>query len=263
MPPRGPRRTPGLRRDEVAQLAGVSVEYVIRLEQGRAGHPSRQVLDALARALRLKPAERDHLLRLAGAMPEAGAAVPQHVPPSVRRLVERLDDLPVAVFDAAWTLLSYNRLWAALLGEQPADRGYAGNLLWRLFTTPAASGPVLRTPEERETFLASAVADLRLAAGRYPHDDRLRQLIVDLRGSSTDFARLWSEHAVAPYVSDRKTVAHPELGLLTLDCDVLTVTGSDLRIVVYTAAPGTPEADALTLLAVVGTHRLSGAPPPA
>ncbi|HEY0559351.1 MAG TPA: helix-turn-helix transcriptional regulator [Frankiaceae bacterium] len=256
VPHRGARRTPGLRRDEVALLAGVSVEYVIRLEQGRARHPSQQVLDALARALRLSEAEREHLLRLGGVTPAVAGEVPRHLPPSVHRLLRRLEDVPVAVYDAAWTLLSWNRPWTVLLGE-PQEPGRARNLLWQLFTAPAEDSRIVRTEEERQTFAASAVADLRAAYGRYPADPDMQALVADLRRASHRFAALWESHAVQPQASARKTIAHPEVGLITLDCDVLTVAGADVRIVVYTAEPGTAEADALALLRVVGTQAFS------
>jgi transcriptional regulator with XRE-family HTH domain len=256
LPARGPRRTAGLRREEVAMLAGVSVEYVVRLEQGRARHPSRQVLEALSRALRLSSAEREHLLQLAGAAPTVPGTVPRHLPPSVHRLLERLDDVPVAVFDAGWTLLSANRLWAALLGDLDERHGRHRNLLWRALTAPAEELRVVRSAEEQDAFLASAVADLRAAAGRYPADEELRRLVADLCRVSDRFKALWESHQVAAHVSERKTIAHPDIGLITLDCDVLTVAGADLRVVVYTAAPGTADADALDLLRVVGTQAL-------
>jgi transcriptional regulator with XRE-family HTH domain len=256
VPYRGARRTPELRRDEVAMLAGVSVEYIIRLEQGRARLPSRQVLDALARALRLSAAEREHLLRLGGVTPAEAGEVPRHLPPSVHRLLRRLDDVPVAVYNAAWTLLSWNRPWPALFGE-PQQPGRARDLLWQLFTAPARDSRVVRTDEERQAFAAAAVADLRAASGRYPADPDMQALVADLLRASSRFAALWESHAVEPQASSRKTIAHPEVGLVTLDCDVLTVAGADLRIVVCTAEPGTAEADALALLRVVGTQAFS------
>lgn len=258
LPRRGVRRTAGLRRDEVAVLAGVSVEYVVRLEQGRARNPSRQVLDALARALRLSLPERQHLLRLAGAAPSTGDAVPQHLPPSVHRLLERLGDVPVAVYDAAWTLLSWNGLWAALFGHPAGEAGRERNLVWRLFTGPAHESRIVRTAEERQAFEASLVADLRAAVGHYPADPGLQALVADLCRVDEHFAALWEAHAVDAQVSERKTIAHPEIGLVTFDCDVLTVAGADLRIVVYTAAPGSADAEALDLLRVVGTQVLRG-----
>jgi PAS domain-containing protein len=172
------------------------------------------------------------------------------------RLLRRLDDVPVAVFDAAWTLLAWNPPWAALFGE-PCRPGRARNLLWQLFTASAGDSPVVRTDEERQAFAASAVADIRAASGRYPADPYLRALVADLRRVSSRFAELWESHAVHPQVSSRKTISHPEVGLVTLDCDVLTMAGADLRIVVYTAEPGTAEAEALRLLRVVGTQAFS------
>jgi transcriptional regulator with XRE-family HTH domain len=247
LPRRGARRTPGLRRDEVAVLAGISVEYVVRLEQGRASNPSHQVLQALARALRLSAAEREHLLRLSGPTPVVADAVPRELPPSVHRLLRRLEDVPVAVYDATWTLRSWNHPWAALFGDPPApDRDR--NLLWQLFVAPAQDSRVVRTDEERHAFAASTVADLRTASGRYPADAQLQALVADLGRASSRFAALWASHAVQPQVSARKAIAHPEIGLVTLDCDVLTVAGADLRVVAYTAEPGTPDADALALL---------------
>ena len=116
---------------------------------------------------------------------------------------------------------------------------------------------VVRTDEERQAFAAAAVADLRAASGRYPADPDMQALVADLLRASSRFAALWESHAVEPQASSRKTIAHPEVGLVTLDCDVLTVAGADLRIVVCTAEPGTAEADALALLRVVGTQAFS------
>jgi hypothetical protein len=181
----------------------------------------------------------------------------------VHRLLRRLDDVPVAVYDAAWTLLSWNRPWAALFGE-PCASGRNRNLLWQLFTAPAAASRVVRTDEERQAFGASVVADLRAAHGRYPGDRELQALVADLRHASGRFAGLWESHAVEPQSGARKTIAHPQIGLVTLDCDVLTVSAADLRVVVYTAEPGTAAADALALLRVVGTQaltRMSPRPP--
>jgi hypothetical protein len=196
------------------------------------------------------------LLRLGGVTPAVAGEVPRHLTPSVHRLLQRLDDVPVAVYDATWTLLSWNRPWLALFG-QPQEPGRARNLLWQLFTAPARDSRVVQTDEERQAFAAAAVADLRAASGSYPADPGLQALIADLRRASSRFAALWESHAVEPQASSRKTITHPEVGLVTLDCDVLTVAGVDLRIVVHTAEPGTAEADALALLRVVGTQAFS------
>ena len=245
------RRTPGLRREELGALAGLSVDYVTRLEQGRARRPSTQVLGALARALRLDDDERAHLFRLAGAAPPGPDQVPTHLPPSVQRLLDRLVDVPVSVWDAAWELLAWNPLWAGLMGEPSPTPGRQRNLLWNHFT--GGTGPLVRSEDDVRAFEEAAVADLRAAAGRYPGDPDLRRLLADLRRTSDRFREVWDAGAVGVHRSDRKTIRHREVGVLTLDCDVLTVQGSDLRIVAYTAPPGSRGADALALLRVMGT----------
>ncbi len=134
-------------------------------------------------------------------------------------------------------------------------------MLWRHFT--GQPGRVTHTPEQEAAFEASAVADVRSAAARYPNDTNLRRLIAALRATSSQFAGLWNARAVGTHDADRKTIHHPDIGPLTLDCDVLTVHGSDLRIVAYTAAPGSEAADKLKLLAVIGTQAMAehrGAP---
>jgi transcriptional regulator with XRE-family HTH domain len=255
LPHGGHRRAAGLRREELAMLAGLSSDYVTRLEQGRAQAPSPQVLTALARALQLSDAEREHLFLLAGQRPPAGDRMPGYVTPGVQRLLDQLDGTPVGVHDAAWTLLAWNDLWAALNGDPARLRGRDRNVLWRFFTGQPSR--VSQTPEQRAAFEASTVADLRSATARYPADPGLRRLVSDLRAASGEFARVWDERAVGRHESSSKTFTHPAAGELTLDCDVLSAPGSDLRIVAYTAAPGSEAASKLRLLAVIGTQELA------
>ncbi|MEV4050401.1 helix-turn-helix transcriptional regulator [Amycolatopsis sp. NPDC049688] len=251
LPAGGRRRAAGLRREELAQLAGISADYVIRLEQGRATTPSAQVVEALARALRLPQEERAHLFRLAGLAPPGPGTVPRHITPSVHRLLDRLAGTAVAVFDAAWNQLLANPLYTALMGERHGDdlNGVRRNFL-------GPDSRVRYTPESRRALEAALVADLRRTAGEYPADLELRALIADLRRRSARFAQLWDSGAVGRHEAARKTVDHPDVGALTLDCDVLSVAGSDLRIMVYTAEPGTEDADRLALLGVIGTQSL-------
>ncbi|MGW5175343.1 helix-turn-helix transcriptional regulator [Streptomyces sp. NPDC004082] len=256
LPAGGQRRAAGLRREELALLAGISVDYVTRLEQGRASHPSAQVVAALARALRLSDTERSHLFRLAGLAPPGPETVPGHLTPSVQRMLDRLTGTPVAVYDAAWTLLVANAAYAALMGDVSGWRGHQRNGVWRNFLGPGSR--VRHTPDERRAFEAALVADLRAAADRYPADPGLRRLVGELRSGSARFAELWDSGAVGHHRAARKTIDHPQTGALTLDCDVLTVAGSDLRIMVYTAEPGTPDAERLALLTVLGTQTLVG-----
>ncbi|WP_037732312.1 helix-turn-helix domain-containing protein [Streptomyces megasporus] len=240
------RRAVGLRREELALLAGVSVDYVTRLEQGRAVSPSAQVLAALARALRLSGPESRHLFLLAGQAPPAHGRMATRPTPGVRRLLDRLADTPVGVYDASWTLIAWNRPHTALLGDPSELTDRERNVPWCHFAGPP--GRVRHTPEQEARFEAAVVADLRAATARYPSEARLWSLVDDLRNTGDRFARLWDSHVVGVHERDTKTVHHPSVGPLVLDCDVLTVPDGDLRVVVHTAAPGTESADRLGLL---------------
>lgn len=251
LPAGGHRRAAGLRREELALLAGISVDYVTRLEQGRATNPSEQVVEALGRALRLSAAEREHLFHVAGLVPPGQGTVPAYITPSVHRMLDRLTGTPVAVFDAAWTQLLANPLYTALMGER---HGRERNGAWRAFL---GSGDRVRyTAQSRRSMETAVVADLRTAAGRYPDDQQLRRLVTELRTNSERFAELWDTGALGRHEAASKTIDHPQVGSLTLDCDVLSVAGSDLRIMIYTAEPGTQDTERLELLAVLGTQTL-------
>jgi transcriptional regulator with XRE-family HTH domain len=208
LPAGGSRRAPGLRREEVAHLAGVSVDYLARLEQGRASNPSPSVLAPLARALRLSEEERAHLFRVAGhAEPDAGR-IRRHITPGVQRVLDRLADTPVLVADVAWEIIAANRPAEALLGGDvsgytPRDR----NIARRQFTD--APTRVVWTTEETAEFEEHLVADLHDALGRHPGDEALRTLIDDLQRVSTRFAELWDQRPVARHASARKTLGIP------------------------------------------------------
>jgi transcriptional regulator with XRE-family HTH domain len=250
-----PRRAPGLRREELALLAGISIDYVVRLEQGRARTPSAQVCAALARALQLSDAEQAHLFQLAGHA-DGVARVPRMVPASVRRIVDQLDTNPVGVYDAMWTLLSWNPLWAAVFGDPSELDDRSRNTLWRHFTGGPAR--VRQTPEESRAFENSTVADLRATTGRYPRDPDLADLLRDLRRIDA-FEALWSRQLVAEHQQSHKTVDHPDVGQLDIDCDVLTTQRSDLRVVVFTPRPGSDSRSKLDLLAALGTQTVGAA----
>ena len=254
LPAGGRRRAPGLRREELALLAGISGDYITRLEQGRAASPSSQVVEALARALRLSGPEREHLFRMAGLLPPGSQTVPAQVTSSVQRLLDRLTGTPVVVYDATWTLLVANPPYAALMGDPSGWRGRERNAVWRQFSgTPSRAW---FTPEAKRALEVALVADLREAAGRYSADQQLQCLIRELRAGSDRFAELGDRGAVGHHEAARKTIDHPQVGPVTLDCDVLTVDGNDLRIMVYTAEPGTEDAERLELLTVLGTQAL-------
>lgn len=251
------RRAPGLRREEVAQLAGLSVDYVVRLEQGRARHPSPQVLQALARTLRLDAEERDRLYRMAGQLPPTSGRMDRHVSPSIMRVVERLEGVPVCVIDAAWQTVMQNRAADALFGDMSGKTGREANRAWRTFMdVPGMSGfePQTRSMVERDL-----VADLHAAQIRLPDDPDLASLIEDLRRESPRFAELWETTPPRIRGAQHKTLIHPEVGRLTVDCDILSVHGSDLRIVIFSAEPGTYDAETLDLAVVIGLQEMTEA----
>jgi transcriptional regulator with XRE-family HTH domain len=254
LPAGGKRRAPGLRREELAQLAGLSVDYIVRLEQGRSDSPSAQVLTALARALRLSDAERNHLFVLAGEVEPSPGRLSAYIPPGVQRIVDQLDGAPLCVCDAAWTIITWNPLFAAMIGDPSEWRGRDRNIIYRHFVSPGDR--VVQTPEQQRDFRIAMVTDLRASLARYPHDAELRALIDELRARDEEFVRLWDQPIVGFHRSERKTIRHPEVGEFTIDCDVLAVPGSDLRMVVYTAAPNTEAAEKLRLLSVIGLQTL-------
>ncbi len=252
------RRTSGLRREELAALAGISVDYIVRLEQGRASNPSAQLLRALAIALRLTDLERDHLFRAAGAAPPSADIVPRHISPGVQRIIDRLSDVPMAVFTAAHDILLWNPLWAAMNGDPSRFVGWERNLVWRHFTSGHAGTEF--DAQHEEDFASDLAADLRAAVGRYPRDSALEKLVSRLRAESPEFERRWTQARVAEHRSSRKTVTTTPVGAITIDCDVLTAPGSDLRIVVYTVAPGSVDEAKLDLLRVTGLQTLAPQP---
>lgn len=250
------RRASGLRREELATLAGISTDYLTRLEQGRATAPSAQVVEALAQALRVADSERDLLYRLAGHAAPGPDLVASRITPSVQRLLDRLAHSPVVVYDATWTLLLANAPFDALMGETTAWHGIERNAVWRNLLGPRSR--VVHTAQEQADHEARLVADLRLTASRYPADQPLRRLIGALREQSPRFAELWDSDTPppAPDLAKQKVIDHPDVGRITLDCDTLFVSGDDLRISVYTAAPGTADAERLELAIVLGTQTL-------
>ncbi|MEV0830461.1 helix-turn-helix transcriptional regulator [Nonomuraea rubra] len=255
LPVRPSRRATGLRREELAELAGVSVDYVVRLEQGRATTPSAQVVASLARALQLSAAERDHLYRLARLVPPADGTVRDHIPPGVHRVLTRLGDVAVAVFAADWQLIWWNHGWAALLGDPSSSPPHLRNFARDRF--PLDGGPARLalwpvTESDRDGTDAAVVSDLRRATGRFPRDARLAELIRVLNAGNPRFAELWATGAVAAHREDHKTIRHPSVGPVTVDCDVLTDGDSELKIVIMTAAPGSEDETKLRLAAVAG-----------
>ncbi|GLY83494.1 helix-turn-helix transcriptional regulator [Actinoallomurus iriomotensis] len=240
LPAGGGRRTPGLRREEVADLARMSVDYYVRLEQARGPRPSPRILGSMADALRLSPPERTHLFRLAGVPPEPPAGPPRHVRPYVAGLLHRLPATAVVVTAATYDVIAWNPLAEALLG----DLGARSNLARRRFLF---SDEVLTTGHEE--FGEIAVARLRAAADRYPRDAALAALLAELRAGSAEFNEIWATNPVRVPGHRTKTMTHPELGRLHISCDILSVPDDDQQVVFMTAEPDTPTARALHHLA--------------
>ncbi|MGI5216711.1 helix-turn-helix transcriptional regulator [Nocardia sp. CA-290969] len=249
------RQVPGLRREEVAQLAGLSVDYIVRLEQGRGPKPSAQVLGALTRALRFTDEDRDLVFRLSGCEPPHEGYVPMLVSSSVLRTMDRLADRPVLVLSAKSDVLVWNPLAAALLGDfsewPPARR----NFLWQRFLGDGLDR-VVRAADD-ETDAAHCVGCLRTAQARYPADPALIRLVAELRAGSERFAALWAAGRSASIRATTATIDHPEFGLLTLDCDTLLVPDTGQTFVIYSAAPGTPEATTIELMRITGIERFT------
>jgi transcriptional regulator with XRE-family HTH domain len=241
------RRVRGLRREELAQLAGISVDYYVRLEQGRATQPSLEVLDALAGALGLDAAERRHLDTLAGA--RRGPAPRARVSPLLRRVLDAMAHLPAFVTNHRTDVVAWNRLGAELIGGLEGPGGRDRNQARYLFRDPA-SRTVFPDWEDRA---AEAVGQLRVAAGRYPGDAGLAALITALSADSAEFRRIWATGEVMMCTAGRKRLWHPVTGPLTLDYETLHVPvapgETGLVAHVFGAEEGSPDAAALSRLA--------------
>lgn len=249
------RRTPGLRREEVAQLAGMSTDHYTRMEQARGSHPSRQMLAAVARALRLTADERDHLFHLAGEEPSRDRSVAEHVRPGLLLVLDRLVDTPAQVINDRSDILAQNAMAKALIGDASARPQAERNIAWRYFTDPSARE--LFPVEEHENASRTAVADLRATLARRPDDVRLAKLVHDLRARSEEFSALWDAHHVAVRRSATKRFLHPVVGPLELDCETLLSPEHDQRLIVHSARPGSESHDRLELLRVVGLQDLT------
>jgi transcriptional regulator with XRE-family HTH domain len=245
LPETGRRQTPGLRRQEVAQLAGISVDYYIRLEQGRGPQPSRQVLAALARALLLTGDERDYLFRTAGAAPPAADRPEREISPGIRHLLDGLPNTPAYVVDAAYNVLAWNQLAVHFIGD-PARQEDRNMIRW---TFRSAAADVLWTHEHFVRFTRGMVADLRASYARYPGDRQIESLVGELLALSPPFAQMWSAYDVKVRGPILKRVDHAQAGPLEFECQVLHVADTGQRLIAYCAAPGSPTEAAFAELA--------------
>lgn len=256
MPAGTRRRVRGLRREEVAALAHISVDYLVRVEQGRATGVSDAVLASLAQALRLNDDERAHLFNLAGSVPPRPGLIDSVVRPSTLRVLDRLVDLPVMVLDAKGDVLAWNTLSASLLGDFSAKPAPTRNILWQRFL--GAEVRVSSGEEENERTAVESVANLRVVSARYPDDPGMQRLIEELLTKSPKFKELWEHSRPLERRSSTKMIRHPEVGTFELDCDSLHLPDTDQRMIVYSAAPGSPGAEALALLRVIGLQQIGG-----
>jgi transcriptional regulator with XRE-family HTH domain len=263
------RRTPGLRREEVAVLAHISTEYYVRLEQGRAPRPSGEVLAGIAGTLRLTSAESDHLHLLAGTAPVYTGLHRREVRPSILALLERLPQTAGFVTSAMFEVLAWNDLAAALMEDFGALAPEQRNLARKAFLGPESSGlprsrsastppgvPMYGVSDSAE-FRQTVVMQLRGALARYPTDPAVAGLVDELRAGSPEFARLWERHDVQAPPMLTKTFRHPVVGEITVDCDSLSLTDRDQHLVLYTAPAGSRDAEALALLAVLGPESVA------
>ncbi len=251
------RRTPGLRRDEVAHLAYISTEYYTRLEQARAPHPSGDVLEGLARALRLSDVERAHLYVLAGVELKGPTGPPRAVRQSIVDLLRRLPQAAAIVVSATYEVLAWNDLACALMEDFSALSRRDRNLVRRVFLGPKGpGGQRLYGVSDADEFAATCAQHLRATAARYPDDPETAELIAELRSGSDEFARLWDAHDLVARPTLCKTFAHPLVGPVSVNCDTLDIADRDQRLIIYTTEPGSPSEEALRMLAVLGIQRM-------
>ncbi|MFD2421558.1 helix-turn-helix transcriptional regulator [Amycolatopsis pigmentata] len=251
------RRTPGLRREEVAQLASVSVDHYSRLEQARGRHPSRAVLDGIARALLLSDQERAHLFHLAGQAQEQRAeGLSRQVTASTAKLVHRLTDAPALVVDGTCQVLAWNSLAAALFEDFSELSGQDRNVVRRFFLD-RGTGQSSSMLAADDRFAITAVSYLRIAHARYPGNAEIQALIDELLAASAEFTRLWNSAVVRVEHHNRQMFQHPHVGPIELDFDILTLPDQDQQLVIFTAEQGSGAFETLQLLKVIGTQQWS------
>jgi transcriptional regulator with XRE-family HTH domain len=254
--PRGRRRrTGGLRREEVAALCDMSVDYYSRIEQQRGPHPSEQMLASIARGLRLTLAERDHLFRLAGHNTPIRSLRNDHVSPGLMRILDRLEDTPAQVISGVAETLMQTRLATAMFGDETHLTGLDRSLLHRWFADETARE--IYAEAERPRLGRFFTSQLREALSRDGAGSRAAAIVAALLPANEEFATLWSNHEVGLRFSEVKRFQHPRVGALELHCQVLHDPDQAQALLVYTATPGSESYEKLQLLSVIGSQPLS------
>lgn len=251
------RRTPGLRREEVATLTGMSVDYYTRLEQRRGPQPSEQMLSALARTLRLSAEERDHLYRLAGHNAPRRVSADLHVAPALLRVLDRLDDSPALILSSLSEVLAANRLATVIFGDRSAVTGWERSEVYRWFMDPDSRAVYPAVDHEQQS--RSLVATLRAAQGADGARSRAAELVDLLLSRSDEFRDIWERHEVARRFEDRKTLVHPQVGQIEVDCQALFTEDQGQALVVLTPVPGTEAEGKIRLLSVLGDESFAAA----
>jgi transcriptional regulator with XRE-family HTH domain len=256
LPGGGRRRTPGLRREEVASLAALSPDYYSRLEQGRVRTPSAAALASLARAIRLTGDEQDYLFRLAGQQPPEPRSPLAHVDPAMIYLLDVLEQTPAQVADDLLTVVAQNRAAQNLLGVWTGLPDYESNVTWRWFADPASRDG--NDPAEHERIGRAYAADLRAGVAQRPAGDRFAQgLVADLLHRSAEFGELWSQQQVAALVSAPKLIRHPAVGQLDLQCDVVLSPATGHRLIIFRPRPGSNAHEQIAFLDVLGNQKFA------
>jgi hypothetical protein len=258
LPEGGRRRTSGLRRQEVAQLAGMSVDYYIRLEQARGPRPSRQILSALARALMLTLDEREYLFRIAGENPPPVVGPSCEVSPGIRHMLDSMPQVPAYVVDAKYNVLAWNSLATCFISDLSQVAQEERNIIRWTFGRPDTD--IHWSDEDMLRFTRACVADLRAAYARYPGDRGIEELVTELLGTSPRFAEMWAAHEVEVRRRIVKRIQHPTLGPLEFECQVLHIQDTDQRMIAYCAEPGSPTQAAFRQLALTQAYASGDVP---
>jgi transcriptional regulator with XRE-family HTH domain len=249
------RRTSGLRREEVAALCDMSVDYYSRLEQSRGPQPSEQMLAAIARGLRLTLDERDHLFRLAGHTAPVRALRSEHVSPGTMRVLDRLADTPAQVMTELGETLAQTPAARALFGDETRYEGFMRSVGYRWFVDPSARN--VYPTEDHAMHSREFTADIRRVYAKYGARSRAGAIVDALLVESEEFATLWKAHEVHSTHAREKRVQHPEVGVMELQCQFLIDPEQGQTLLVLTATPGTESHELLQLLSVIGTQAMA------